>query len=63
MPVRHYDWIAHFGRRTPAKPAVVDLASERQFSYRNSTPAFRASPRTCATSSGLRAATASPCLH
>src|SRR3989440_4047523 len=33
MPVRHYDWIAHFGRRTPAKPAVVDLASERQFSY------------------------------
>src|SRR2546423_6839264 len=33
MPVRHYDWIAHSGRRTPAKPAVVDLASERQFSY------------------------------
>ncbi len=33
MPVRHYDWIAHFGRRTPDKPAVVDLASERQFTY------------------------------
>ena len=33
LPVRHYDWIAHFGRRTPDKPAVVDLASERQFSY------------------------------
>jgi fatty-acyl-CoA synthase len=33
LPVRHYDWIAHFGRRTPDKLAVVDLASERQFSY------------------------------
>ncbi len=33
MPVRHYDWIAHFGRRTPDKLAVVDLASERRFSY------------------------------
>src|ERR1700737_4125262 len=33
LPVRHYDWIAHFGRRTPDKPAVVDLASERRFSY------------------------------
>ncbi|MDP3689881.1 long-chain fatty acid--CoA ligase [Bradyrhizobium sp.] len=33
MPVRHYDWIAHFGRRTPDKPAVVDLGSGRQFSY------------------------------
>ena len=33
MPVRHYDWIAHFGRRTPDKPAVVDLASGRQFTY------------------------------
>ena len=33
MPVRHYDWIAHFGRRTPDKTAVVDLASERRFSY------------------------------
>ena len=33
MPVRHYDWIAHFGRRTPDKPAVVDLASGRTFSY------------------------------
>ena len=33
MPVRYYDWIAHFGRRTPDKPAVVDLASGRQFTY------------------------------
>jgi fatty-acyl-CoA synthase len=33
LPVRHYDWIAHFGRRTPEKPAVVDLASERRFTY------------------------------
>src|SRR5437868_13797022 len=31
--VRYYDWIAHFGRRTPDKTAVVDLASERRFSY------------------------------
>jgi fatty-acyl-CoA synthase len=33
LPVRHYDWIAHFGRRTPDKAAVVDLASERRLSY------------------------------
>ena len=33
MPVRHYDWIAHFGRRTPDKLAAVDLASGRRFSY------------------------------
>jgi acyl-CoA synthetase (AMP-forming)/AMP-acid ligase II len=33
LPVRHYDWIAHFGRRTPDKLAVADLASERRFSY------------------------------
>jgi len=33
LPVRYYDWIAHFGRRTPDKPAVVDLASGRQFTY------------------------------
>ena len=33
MPVRHYDWIAHFGRRTPDKLAVVDLASGRKLSY------------------------------
>jgi fatty-acyl-CoA synthase len=33
LPVRYYDWIAHFGRRTPDKVAVVDLASERRFSY------------------------------
>ncbi|MBX9647614.1 MAG: long-chain fatty acid--CoA ligase [Xanthobacteraceae bacterium] len=33
MPVRYYDWIAHFGRRTPDKIAVVDLASQRRLSY------------------------------
>ena len=33
MPVRHYDWIAHFARRTPDKPAVIDLASERRLSF------------------------------
>src|SRR5271154_1916880 len=33
LPVRHYDWIAHFGRRTPNKVAVVDLASERRLTY------------------------------
>jgi fatty-acyl-CoA synthase len=33
LPLRHYDWIAHFGRRTPDKLAVVDLGSGRQFSY------------------------------
>ena len=33
MPVRYYDWIAHFGRRTPDKTAVVDLASGRKLSY------------------------------
>src|SRR6195256_3917406 len=31
--VRHYDWIAHFGRRTPDKIAAVDLASGRRLSY------------------------------
>jgi fatty-acyl-CoA synthase len=33
LAVRYYDWIAHFGRRTPDKVAVVDLASERRFTY------------------------------
>lgn len=33
MPVRYYDWIAHHSRRTPAKTAVVDLASGRRHSY------------------------------
>ena len=33
MPVRHYDWIAHFGRRTPDKLAAIDLASERRLTY------------------------------
>jgi len=33
LAVRYYDWIAHHGRRTPDKMAVVDLASERRFTY------------------------------
>ncbi|QDW36220.1 long-chain fatty acid--CoA ligase [Bradyrhizobium sp. KBS0727] len=33
MSVRYYDWIAHFGRRTPDKTAVIDLASQRRLSY------------------------------
>src|SRR5258707_1564251 len=33
LPVRHYDWIAHFGRRTPDKIAAVDLASQRRLTY------------------------------
>jgi fatty-acyl-CoA synthase len=33
LPVRYYDWIAHFGRRSPHKVAVVDLASERRLTY------------------------------
>src|SRR4051794_31681307 len=34
MPsVRHYDWVAHFGRRTPDKIALIDLGSGRRFSY------------------------------
>jgi fatty-acyl-CoA synthase len=33
LPVRQYDWIAHFGRRTPDKVAVVDLGSGRRLTY------------------------------
>jgi fatty-acyl-CoA synthase len=33
LPVRYYDWIAHFGRRTPNKTAVIDLATDRRFTY------------------------------
>ena len=33
MSVRYYDWIAHFGRRTPDKIAAIDLASARHLSY------------------------------
>ncbi len=33
MPVRYYDWVAHYARRTPAKIALIDLASERRLSY------------------------------
>jgi fatty-acyl-CoA synthase len=31
LSVRYYDWIAHFGRRTPDKIAVIDLGSSRRF--------------------------------
>jgi fatty-acyl-CoA synthase len=33
LAVRYYDWIAHYGRRIPDKTAVIDLASERSFTY------------------------------
>jgi fatty-acyl-CoA synthase len=33
LPVRHYDWIAHFARRTPDKLAAIDLASDRRLTY------------------------------
>jgi fatty-acyl-CoA synthase len=33
LPVRYYDWIAHFGRRTPDKIAAIDLGSQRRLSY------------------------------
>lgn len=33
MPVRYYDWIAHHNRRTPGKTAVIDLATQRRFTY------------------------------
>jgi fatty-acyl-CoA synthase len=33
LPVRYYDWIAHFSRRTPDKTALVDLGSQRKFTY------------------------------
>jgi fatty-acyl-CoA synthase len=33
MSVRYYDWIAHHAMRTPGKTAVVDLATERSFTY------------------------------
>ncbi|MBO4225651.1 long-chain-fatty-acid--CoA ligase [Bradyrhizobium neotropicale] len=36
LPVRYYDWIAHHGRRTPEKVAMVDLASGRRFTYAQS---------------------------
>jgi fatty-acyl-CoA synthase len=33
LPVRYYDWIAHHGRRTPDKVAMVDLGSGRRLTY------------------------------
>jgi fatty-acyl-CoA synthase len=33
LSIRYHDWIAHFSRRTPDKIALIDLASDRRFSY------------------------------
>lgn len=33
MQFRYYDWIDHHARRAPKKLAVVDLASDRRFTY------------------------------
>jgi fatty-acyl-CoA synthase len=33
MPIPYYDWIAHHAMRTPKKTALIDLATERSFSY------------------------------
>lgn len=33
MPIRHHDWIAHPAGRTPDKVALIDLSSERRFTY------------------------------
>jgi fatty-acyl-CoA synthase len=33
MPITYYDWIARHAARTPAKTAVVDLATGRSFDY------------------------------
>src|SRR5437868_10817103 len=33
MPIPYYDWIAHHAMRTPEKIALIDLATERAFSY------------------------------
>jgi fatty-acyl-CoA synthase len=33
MSIKYYDWIARHAMRTPAKTAVVDLATKRSFDY------------------------------
>lgn len=33
MPIKYYDWIALHAARTPAKTALVDLATNRAFTY------------------------------
>jgi fatty-acyl-CoA synthase len=33
--IRHYDWIAHHDANRPSRPAIVDLATGRTFSYRD----------------------------
>ena len=35
MSVKAYDWVAYHARQTPEKLAMVDLHSNRQFSYRD----------------------------
>src|SRR4051794_1791557 len=49
LPVRYYDWIAHFAaeRRTNLRPSISPAAASSL--TRNSTLAFRALPRICAT--------------
>jgi len=61
LPVRYYDWIAHFGRRTPDKLAVVDLASERRFSYAQFDARISRLAAHLRDSTESRAATASRC--
>jgi fatty-acyl-CoA synthase len=61
LAVRYYDWIAHFGRRTPDKVAAIDLASQRRFTYAQLMLGFRGWLRTCAKDSRLRAAIALRC--
>ena len=55
MSVRHYDWIAHFGRRTPDKTGG-DRSRQRVASSptRSSTAGSRGWPRICATGSSVK---------
>ena len=59
--VRHYDWIAHFGRRTPDKIAVIDLASDRRLSYAQFDARISRLATHLRDKLGVIAATASPC--
>ena len=60
--VRYYDWIAHFGRRTPDKIAAIDLASDRRLSYAQFDARIsRLATHLRDTAQASRAATASRC--
>jgi acyl-CoA synthetase (AMP-forming)/AMP-acid ligase II len=62
LAVRYYDWIAHFARRTPNKTAVVDLASDRRFTYAQLDARIsRVATHLLASGFGYPEATASPC--